>query len=167
MKQVIELFDSRLITLSQLIDQASSHFGNVEFLDLRLIDDMLPLGTQVAFTCNQPWNFVQWLRGQEVQNLEPDLADVAQAQQLVSNTRDSLSSIDPESATLPQAKRLDFDDKRYVQLTGSEYIDDFLVPNFYFHLVTAYDILRAKCVKIGKANYMSHLAGKVRESTDD
>jgi hypothetical protein len=36
------------------------------------------------------------------------------------------------------------------------------LPNFYFHLVTAYDILRSQGVQIGKANYMAHLASRVR-----
>ena len=36
------------------------------------------------------------------------------------------------------------------------------MPNFYFHLVTAYDILRHEGVQIGKADYMRHLAAQVR-----
>ncbi|MEL7010797.1 MAG: DUF1993 family protein, partial [Cyanobacteria bacterium J06588_4] len=41
-------------------------------------------------------------------------------------------------------------------LTGSVYVNEFLIPNFYFHLVTAYDILRMAGVAIGKKDYMMH-----------
>jgi len=44
-----------------------------------------------------------------------------------------------------------------LSMTGQDYIDEWLTPNFYFHLVTAYDILRAKGLAIGKADYLSHL----------
>lgn len=65
---------------------------------------MLPLGTQIAFTCNQPHNFVQWVRGEDVTNLEPNLGGVAEARELVSATRAALSSIDANQVTLPEGK---------------------------------------------------------------
>jgi hypothetical protein len=40
---------------------------------------------------------------------------------------------------------------------GGDYVNEFLIPNFYFHLVTAYDILRMAGVPIGKRDYMLHL----------
>ncbi len=120
MNDIIELFETRLLTLSQLIDQASSHFGSDDFLRLRLIDDMFPLATQIAFTCNQPHNFVQWLRGEEVTNLDPEIATVGEAQQLMSTIRSALASIDTDTAELPAGKRLDFGPERYVEFSGRE-----------------------------------------------
>ena len=49
-----------------------------------------------------------------------------------------------------------------LQLPGLDYVDEWLVPNFYFHLVTAYDILRHHGVDIGKADYMAHLGPRMR-----
>ncbi|MEM8614014.1 MAG: DUF1993 family protein, partial [Cyanobacteria bacterium P01_H01_bin.105] len=43
------------------------------------------------------------------------------------------------------------------------YIDDFLIPNFYFHMVTAYDILRMAGVPIGKRDYMMHLVPSLKQ----
>ncbi|MEJ2238129.1 MAG: DUF1993 family protein [Gemmatimonadales bacterium] len=166
MREIVELFDTRLNTLGLLVQQGSSYFGDDGFLALRLVDDMLPLGTQIAFTCNQPHNFTQWIQGQEVRNLDPELENVGEATRLVSTTRTALSSIDVENTTLPEGKRLDFGLGRYAELSGEEYVNDFLVPNFYFHLVTTYDILRANGVQIGKADYMAHLLGRVREGAD-
>jgi uncharacterized protein len=42
-----------------------------------------------------------------------------------------------------------------VTLTGEEYLQKFVLPNFYFHLTTAYDILRHKGVPLGKADFLS------------
>lgn len=50
-----------------------------------------------------------------------------------------------------------------VELTGSVYVNQFLIPNFYFHLVTAYNILRMAGVTIGKKDYMMHLMPLVRK----
>ena len=52
----------------------------------------------------------------------------------------------------------------HIELRGEEYINDFLIPNFYFHMVTAYDILRMKGLEIGKGDYMLHLAPLVRQA---
>lgn len=49
---------------------------------------------------------------------------------------------------------------RWCQVT---YVNEFLIPNFYFHLVTAYDILRMAGLPIGKADYMVHLMPYVRQ----
>lgn len=58
---------------------------------------------------------------------------------------------------------LEFGGNMYLEFSGTEYIDDFLIPNLCFHLVTAYDILRMSGVQIGKQEYMSHLASKIQQ----
>lgn len=166
MKEVVKLFDTRLNTLGLLIQQGLSHFGDDRFLALRLVEDMLPLGTQIAFTCNQPHNFAQWVQGEKVSNFDPEISSVSDATRIVSTTRTALSAIDLENKALPDGKKLDLGPSGFAELSAEEYVSDFLLPNFYFHLVTTYDILRANGVQIGKANYMAHLFGRVRERVD-
>ncbi len=58
---VKSIFQSRLTTLGHLLKSAQTHFGDSEaFLQKRIAADMLPFGTQIAFTCNQPRNFTLW-----------------------------------------------------------------------------------------------------------
>jgi hypothetical protein len=45
---------------------------------------------------------------------------------------------------------------------GIDYVDEWLLPNFYFHLFTAYDLLRREGVRIGKADYMAHLGSRIQ-----
>lgn len=62
------MFLSRLDTLELLIDIASKHFQNAPeaIFEKKLVSDMLPLGTQSAFTCNQPHNFSLWCEGKNL-----------------------------------------------------------------------------------------------------
>ena len=48
------------------------------------------------------------------------------------------------------------------QSNGFEYLRDWALPHFYFHLVTAYDILRHNGVEIGKRDYLAHTGGHIR-----
>ncbi|MEA5469007.1 DUF1993 domain-containing protein [Spirulina sp. 06S082] len=154
------IFSSRLDTLSHLLEVAETHFANdVEsLLQRRIAPDMLPFGTQIAFTCDQPHNFTLWCRGQSTKNLNPNIASLTEARNLISATQDLLASINITDAKLSETKRLELGQGLYLELSGLSYVDDFLIPNFYFHLTTAYDIMRMAGAPIGKRDFMRHLA---------
>ena len=158
------LFQSRLTTLEHLLKSAQAHFCDSEsFLQKRIADDMLPFGTQIAFTCNQPRNFALWCDGKPANNLDPDVTSLTQACEHITNTKELLLCINAEDAKLAEVTRIDLGQSLYAELSGSAYVNDFLIPNFYFHLVTAYDILRMAGVPIGKRDYMMHLVPFVRQ----
>jgi hypothetical protein len=72
--EIKRVFLSRLDALGHILDVAEKHFGDLEpALQERLAPDMFPLGTQVAFACNQPRGFSQWCAGQPVENLPPEV----------------------------------------------------------------------------------------------
>ena len=159
------LFQSRLTTLEHLLKSAQTHFCDDEsFLQQRIVADMLPFGTQIAFTCNQPRNFALWCDGKSANNLDPDVTSLTQAYEHIANTKSLLLGIKVEDAKLAEIKRIDLGQGLYAELSGSAYVNDFLIPNFYFHMVTAYDILRMSGVPIGKRDYMMHLAPFVRKA---
>lgn len=158
------LFQSRLTTLEHLLKTAQTHFsGDESFLHKRIAVDMLPFGTQIVFTCNQPHNFALWCDGKPANNLDPEVISLAQAYEHIANTRELLSMINAEDAKLDQVTRIDLGQSLYAELSGSAYVHDFLMPNFYFHMVTAYDILRMAGVPIGKRDYMMHLVPFVKQ----
>lgn len=159
------IFQSRLTTLEHLLKSAQAHFGGSEsFLQERIAADMFPLGTQIAFTCNQPRNFALWCDGKPMDNLDPEVTSLAQAYAHISNTKELLSSIHVEDAKLDAVARIVLGQELYIELSGRAYVNDFLMPNFYFHLVTAYDILRMAGVPIGKRDYMMHLVPFLRKA---
>lgn len=158
------IFSSRLDTLEMLLHHAMDHFGNDEaFMDERIAHDMHPLGTQIAFTCNQPRNFSLWLGGMPNDNLNPAVTSVAQAQAHIRSTQQLLQSVNADNSRLPDTAHVELGEGLYLDLPGEVYLHDFLMPNFYFHMVTAYDILRMKGLKIGKSDYMRHLLPLVRQ----
>jgi uncharacterized protein len=166
MDSVKSLFQSRLAMLEQLLKSAQTHFGDDEsFLQQRLAADMCPFGTQIAFTCNQPRNFALWCDGKPVDDLDPDVTSLAQAYEHIANTNQLLSSIHAEDTKLDQMTRIYAGQNLYIDLSGSAYVNDFLMPNFYFHLVTAYALLRMAGVPLGKRDYMMHLVPLIRETT--
>lgn len=150
-------FTTRLDTLAQLLEKAKAHFEDEEtFMTARIIADMVPFGTQIAFTCNQPRHFAQWLRGEAPDYPDPDFTTTAQAEACIAETRTLLQSVTPDDAKLVEDVHLELNTV-IVDMPGKVYLNDFLLPNFYFHLVTAYDILRMQGLPIGKADYMRHL----------
>ena len=158
------LFQSRLATLEHLLESAQTHFCDDEsFLQKRIVDDMLPFGTQIAFTCNQPRNFALWCDGKPANNLDPNVISLAQAYEHIANTKELLLSVNAEDSKLAEVKRIDLGQSLYVELSGNAYVNEFLIPNFYFHMVTAYDILRMAGVPIGKRDYMMHLVPLIRK----
>ncbi|MCC0175742.1 DUF1993 domain-containing protein [Waterburya agarophytonicola K14] len=152
------IFQNRLTTLEHLLKSAQTHFsGGESFLEMRIAADMLPFGTQIAFTCNQPRNFALWCEGKSMDNLDPEVLSLAQAYEHIANTKELVSSINVDDVKLDEVTRIDIGEGAYIELSSSNYVHEFLMPNFYFHLVTAYDILRMAGVSIGKQDYMMHL----------
>ncbi|HLO89009.1 MAG TPA: DUF1993 domain-containing protein [Nostocaceae cyanobacterium] len=161
-QKIIELqniFSSRLDTLSHLLEIAESHFADdVEsILQRRIAPDMFPFSTQIAFVCNQPRNFALWCLGQPANNLNPNVASLVEARGHISSTKELLASINVTDSKLSELHRIDLGQGLYVELSGLSYVDDFLIPNFYFHITTAYNILRMAGAPIGKRDFMMHL----------
>ena len=162
------IFSSRLDTLSHLLEVAQSHFADdVEsLLQRRIAPDMFPFGTQIAFTCNQPRNFALWCLGQSENNLNPNVASLADARSHISSTKELLASIDVGDTKLSEIKRIELGQGMYAELVGLSYVDDFLMPNFYFHMTTAYNILRMAGAPIGKRDFMMHLVPFVKHQSE-
>lgn len=157
------IFQSRLATLEHILKLAQTHFDDESFLQKRIIADMLPFGTQIAFTCNQPRNFSLWCDDQPANNLDPNVTSLAQAYEQIANTQELLAGINVEDEKLAEVSRIDLGESLYLELSGKDYVNEFLIPNFYFHMVTAYDILRMAGVPIGKRDYMMHLVPLLRK----
>lgn len=163
MKAIQSIFSTRLDTLEHLLKKGEETFNSSAFLEYRIAPDMATFGTQVAFTCNQPRNFALWCQGQQVENLDPNVITLERAHGYIRDTKQLLLSVPAEDAKLDATTRVDLGPSLYAEMSGRAYVHDFLIPNFYFHLVTAYDILRMAGVSIGKRDYMLHLLPVVRQ----
>jgi hypothetical protein len=158
------IFSSRLDTLSHILDVAESHFADeVEaLLQLRIAPDMVPFSTQIVFVCNQPRNFALWCLGQSASNLNPEVSSLVEARGHISSTKELLTTINVGDSKLSELNRLELGQGLYAELSGLSYVDDFLIPNFYFHITTAYNILRMAGIPIGKRDFMMHLVPSLK-----
>lgn len=161
---ITEMFSNRLDTLGHLLGIAEAEFKEGEIFQKRIAPDMFPFGTQIAFTCNQPRAFSLWCHGSTVENLGPDVTTFVKARDHIAHTKELLKSIDVPDSKLDEIKRIELGHHLYAELPGHAYVQDFLIPNFYFHLTTAYDVLRMAGAKIGKRDFMLHLAPQVKQN---
>lgn len=161
------VFLSRLDTLSHILDVGEKHLADPgAALQERLAPDMFPLGTQIAFACNQPRGFSQWCAGSPVENLAREVDTMELARSHISRTKQLVAGIDAGDSKLDEIKRIGLGPGRYCELPGRQYVSDYLLPNLYFHITTAYAILRKLGVPLGKADYMSFLAPHVNIEGD-
>jgi len=162
-QQLQRLFVSRLDTLSHLLQVGEQHLGQADLINQRLAPDMLPLGAQVAFACNQPRGFSQWCAGLPIENIDPAVPSLDAAHAHIADTRARVLAIDCDDAKLDETKRIGLGPGRYCELSGHEYASEYLLPNLYFHITTAYAILRMLGAPVGKNDYMRFLAAHVRQ----
>jgi uncharacterized protein len=162
-KRNLEIYRTRLITLQNILGRAEAELfpddpEKTALLTARLADDMLPLPNQVWFTCRQAELLLGKLNGAPVKEFETDSASFADLKSLVADTISRIEAqIDPKEDFASGQTTLEIPGFPTFSISGQDYIDEWLTPNFYFHLVTAYDILRAEGLGLGKVDYMSHL----------
>ncbi|WP_218963617.1 DUF1993 family protein [Janthinobacterium sp. BJB304] len=125
---------------------------------------MHTLARQVEFTCTQAQEAVCRLTRQALPQVATP-ASMTEAKALIAHTLDLLAAADrtaidnsaQQQVSITLAGGLSFD------MTGLEYALNWATPQFYFHLVTAYNILRHNGVPLGKAEYVQHMFAYARQ----
>lgn len=157
----ITQFTKMLRTLSRLLDKVQLHAeaNNLApdvLLNARLAPDMRPLTSQVQMACDTARLAPSVLAGKPIPIFEDTEKTVPELKALIEKTIAHINSIEQG----------DFDgwEERIVAppgwsgaFLGKNYFYQHGVPNFYFHMVTAYAILRHKGVRIGKMDYIGQL----------
>lgn len=153
-------FIAGLESLDKLLDKgaAFSKENGVDLIDARLAPDMLPFANQVQFVCSNAKDGVSRLTGRGAvpmgragKSFEEFHADIADAIAFVRGVPESAyegaeerdCSIKPQNAGV------------LIRMDGLLFLRGWALPHFYFHLVTAYDIMRHKGVQIGKPDFVS------------
>ena len=164
-----ETFAPMLRTLSKLLDKGAQHasakkFDSAVLVNARLAPDMYPLSRQVQIACDHAKNGVARLAGQEPPRFEDKEQTIDELKARIAKTLDFIESFRP--AAVEGAENRDIKDSvpknLVLEMKGFPYLRDWAFPHFYFHLVTAYDILRHNGVEIGKLDFMSHVGPSIR-----
>ena len=156
-------FAHALRNLSAILDKAQAH-AEAKKLDaavpgsLRLIADMFPLARQVQIACDTAKGAVARLAGVDIPKHEDTEQTIPELKARIAKTLDFLGSV-------PAAKINGSDEREVVmkmrgqdmKFQGAQYLLSHALPNFYFHVTTAYNILRANGVDIGKRDYIGSI----------
>ncbi len=146
---------------------ADNGVGELQYMVARLAPDMFPLATQIRFSCMQAIQPPTRLGAAGAPTLTEDAADFSGLQAQIAETVAWLGTVDaavfdndpdrPVAFDLPNGMAFD--------MTALTYVRDWAQPQFYFHLVTAYSILRHMGVPLGKIDYVGYMLHYVRPGT--
>jgi hypothetical protein len=150
-----------LNSLSAILKKAEDHAvaKKIEpnaLLGARLFPDMLPLTKQIQLVCDFAAKGCARLTHSEVPSTPDTETTFAELQQRLANTIEyvkgykaaQFDGADTREVTFPSGPG------KTTTLTGQQFLSNFSLTNFYFHAVTAYDILRHNGVEIGKRDFL-------------
>src|SRR6266487_6510062 len=155
-------FAAMLRNLSTLIDKAEAHCGakKIEPAALtgaRLFPDMFAFTRQVQISCDTAKGAVARLAGVEIPKHEDTEETFAELKARIAKTVDFIQSIKPAQVDGSEEKNIHLKlGPREVDYKGMQYLLGFALPNFYFHVTTAYDILRHNGVELAKRDYIGN-----------
>lgn len=124
-------------------------------LEARLAEDMHPFPKQIQIASDAAKGAAARLSDIEVASFPDTEATIAELQERIAKTIAVLDAVDPAAV----AGREDADivmklPNREIHFTGLSYVQNFVLPNFFFHATTAYAIMRHKGVPLGKLDYL-------------
>jgi len=156
--QSIHVYSQGLSMLSGLLSKAEAHTKGDALLDSKLADDMHPLAVQIRFLSNQPGEAAERLTGRSFTSRDENDATLVDAREYLAKMDAYLGEIEQSEMNEADSKTvMDLPNGMQFTMTLAEYVRDWAMPNFYFHLTTAYAILRHEGVELGKADYVPHM----------
>ncbi|TAD79842.1 MAG: DUF1993 domain-containing protein [Sphingomonadales bacterium] len=157
-------YTNMLGTLDNLVAKASAHPKGEALLQARLAEDMFPLHTQIRFTLDQVATALKRLGNPGLATDESDITSFADARERIAATKAVIAATDP--GTWPASSdtvEFTLPNGMSFAMQAHEYCRDWATPQFYFHLMAAYAILRAEGLAIGKIDYVGHMMKYLRQ----
>ena len=160
---VIKQFGRTLRNLDAVLDKAMKHaearkFDVNNFCAARLAPDMLPFVSQIRIACDQAKAAAANLSGKEAPKHEDNETTFVELRGRIGKCLaflDTLTAADFERAKPDTMVRLP--NRPGKAIAAEEYLYARQIPNFFFHVTTAYDLLRHGGVEIGKSDYLGTL----------
>ncbi len=165
----IDTFVPMLRSLSDLLDKGAEH-SRAKKLDpnalvnAKLAPDMYSLDKQVQIACYNARNSTALLIGSEPPVFDDNEKTLDDLQARIAATVDYLKKLRANAFDGAEDReiRIPLPNDMQLEMTGVQFLRDWALPHFYFHVVTAYDILRHNGVDIGKRDYLSYVGDAIR-----
>jgi len=149
-----------LSNLVSILQKGAAHAENKKFdptvlINSRLYPDMLPFSRQIQIATDNAKGCAARLAGLEPPKYEDTEASFPELIARVQKTIDYLKTFKPEQIDGSEDKTISLPLRNNVMtFQGMPYLLNFVLPNVYFHVTTAYDILRHNGVELGKQDFI-------------
>lgn len=153
------IFVRGLTNLNHLIDKAvEAGLEEAELMEARLAPDMKPFADQIRMASFSGRSCVARLTGQPWPKTEDREASLAELKETIVLSIAFIQGVDPAAFEGGETRRIEL---RFpgveLDFEGAGYLTSFAIPNFFFHVTTAYAILRHRGVALGKRDYLGQL----------
>lgn len=158
----IDIFAHTLASLSVLLEKGAAHAAAKKFdsnvlAGARLAPDMFPLSRQVQIACDLAKNSAARLAGVEPPRFEDNEKTIEELRARIAKTIDYLQSIPPAAFEGSEERDIKVPaGERTLEFKGLAFVQRWAIPNVFFHVTTAYNILRHNGVDIGKRDFLGN-----------
>jgi uncharacterized protein len=151
-----------LNNLVSILDKAAQHSAEKKFdasvlLSARLYPDMFALTRQVQIATDQAKGAAARLAGLPVPKYEDTETSIDELKARLQKTIDFLNTVHPEQMQGAETRDITLPLREPLQMKGLPYLQSFVLPNFFFHCMAAYTILRHNGVPVGKMDFLGKL----------
>lgn len=147
-----------LDVLDGLIDKGAASLGDAGLFEARLYEDMRPFADQIRMATYGARSAVGRLTGHDWPRTPDSETTAGDLKATVALTRDFVAGVPREAFEGGEARKVEL---RFpgvdLDFLGQGYLTSFAIPNFYFHVTTAYAILRNRGVELGKRDFLGQL----------
>ena len=157
----LPIFKTALANLAHCLKKAEANavarkFSPEVLVGLRLAPDMLPLAAQVRIACDAAKNGSARVSGLEAPKYADDETTLAQLQERIAKTLAWLATLPADAFDGREAQEVTFPVGKDATRTmkADAYLSHWAIPNVYFHVTTAYALLRQAGVDLGKADFL-------------
>jgi hypothetical protein len=153
------VFVNSLRNMSAWLDKADAEKPEGELIEARLAPDMRPLPAQFQMASDSAKNAIGRLAGIEAPSMADTETSFAELKERCDRTIAFIESVDRAQLEGAEDREVElrFPNGMGYRFSGSAYLTDFALPNFFFHVTTAYAILRAAGISLGKPDFLQHL----------
>lgn len=161
----VPVFKKMLGQLDHLLSKGAAYAiekGITEdaLLSNRLAPDMFPFSKQIQIASDNAKGCVARLCGIEAPVMEDNEASVADLHERIAKTIAFLESVSVEQFDGAKDRSVTLKYYPGKHFSGHDYLTEYALPNFFFHVNVAYALLRSLGVDIGKSDYIGHLSLK-------
>jgi hypothetical protein len=156
----VPVFQRTLGALDAILDKAAAYaterkIDPAALLSARLYPDMFPLTRQVQFSSDHAKGCPARLAGLAVPSFEDSEKTFPELKARIAKTLAFIATVKPEQIDGSEGRDISLKaGPRELTFKGQDYLLFFALPNFYFHVTTAFAILRHNGVPIGKLDFL-------------